>query len=434
MKNFIFFLIKMSFRLNETKSKNRFGSLGKSKTVSHKEEDLELEEPELFENQNISNNSVSISVDESDILTNKSEVTLEIPPQIETNEKKKRSRFGNIGKSTSSDFKKFSDETTKTTSDTKSPFDMLLTVTWEFLEREKIPYSFEERNLLFENTPRRKIADIGIGKVSKNNYTDQLVGLEDVDSFLGDGNNEGIKKEKERIKQQRDKMELSSDIKTIIEKFNMSNFSVVSRNTKTKPNGSVTIDDFITSIETLWPHFSDEERGLLMITIIFGGLIARSKFTGPAAKNAIKNLSTVSDALNKVKDGIPNSQHTSVYEILRNLIISNKLSPYRQDTSIADQIAITSRFIERAKNRETYFPHTFTYCDTVGQTQKSITLQDKPTLDEIRNFFTETQSIKTNTNTNRRNDDDDYDDDNDNYGGSNKVKSEAWRSDTMRRR
>lgn len=143
----------------------------------------------------------------------------------------------------------------------------------------------------------------------------------------------------------------------------------------------------------LFNYMNPEERGMLIINMIFGGLMSRTKFDGFAGKAGSKEFPGLITAIDKLKIGGANSEIERVYTRTLEYIVTNG-DKYRTDVGSKDQVTNMIKFINKLALTEylVYFPTNLLFTDPIGSgkkggEQKSVPLSGKPTSDNLAEFF-----------------------------------------------
>lgn len=145
------------------------------------------------------------------------------------------------------------------------------------------------------------------------------------------------------------------------------------------------------SISELFEYMNPEERGRMIINIIFGGLISRSKLSGFAGKSASKEFPKIISAIDKLKHGGISGEPGHIYNKTLEHIIQNG-NRYRMDLTAADQVINVANFIDKIARRglPVYFPSNMLFSDPIiikDTPTKSLPLNGKPTLEHLNVFF-----------------------------------------------
>lgn len=143
----------------------------------------------------------------------------------------------------------------------------------------------------------------------------------------------------------------------------------------------------------LFDYMNPEERGMLIINMIFGGLMSRTKFDGFAGKAGSKEFPGLIAGIDKLKIGGANPETERVYTRTLEYIVTNG-DKYRIDVGSKDQVTNMIKFIKKLSLTEhlVYFPTNLLFTDPIGSgkkggDQKSVPLSGKPTLDNLAEFF-----------------------------------------------
>lgn len=125
---------------------------------------------------------------------------------------------------------------------------------------------------------------------------------------------------------------------------------------------TMNIKDFFDGLFDLFGDFNDEERGKIILTMIFGGLMFKSKFSSLS-----KLPDRCTEIVEKIKNnGSPNNAESKSYLELKSLILSNKFNDYRTTESSKIQVNNVADFISRVyacKEYKVYIPNNFQVYD-----------------------------------------------------------------------
>jgi hypothetical protein len=188
----------------------------------------------------------------------------------------------------------------------------------------------------------------------------------------------------------------------------MGEYEVVGK--KDKSTGNATLaSEFFTMLYDVFEYLNPEERGRLLITIIFGGLISRAKFSGRGAGSASNKFKDIIIALNNITKGGQNSNIDRVYTKISEIICSSKLNKYRSDVTVAEQVNNVLTLVTKLANskRPIYFPSNLLFSDPVGvigsKITKSVALIGTPIIENLNDFFANEQKIVAKSNTVKKN-------------------------------
>lgn len=213
---------------------------------------------------------------------------------------------------------------------------------------------------------------------------------------------------------------------------NMNKHDVVSK--RDKNSGVVTLaTEFFSMLYSIFDYLNPEERGKLLITIIFGGLISRGKLSKIGGKSgSAKFLDLIGSkksglGLNALPPGGQNPNIGRVYTKVTEIICSVKLARYRDDVPAADQVNSVIELVNKLNrgNKEIYFPSNFLFSDPVlvviskvvaskvvtSTTVKSAYLNGTPIIENLNDFFANEKEIKVTGKTNGNNNHDTLDSD-----------------------
>lgn len=152
----------------------------------------------------------------------------------------------------------------------------------------------------------------------------------------------------------------------------------------------------------LFTYMNPEERGMMLINMIFGGLISRNKMDGFGGKAGTKEFPSLLTAIGKLKIGGANPENGRIYTKTLEYIINNGLK-YRADAGSKEQVSNMTSFIDKLARRElaVYFPSNLLFSDpTVSQKEngrsienKSVPLSGRITSDNLVEFFGSSKQI-----------------------------------------
>lgn len=163
-------------------------------------------------------------------------------------------------------------------------------------------------------------------------------------------------------------------------------------------------DAMFNELFVVFEYLTPEERGRLLINMIFGGLIPTAKLTGNGLKAAKSEFKGLTDAIEKLQGGGGNPDLGLIYTSTLNSIINNG-SKYRIDMGSKDQVKLLANFVNKLarSNFPVYFPTNLLFTDPVplppppkgesAKPAKSIPLNGKPTIDNITDFFGASREI-----------------------------------------
>lgn len=155
-------------------------------------------------------------------------------------------------------------------------------------------------------------------------------------------------------------------------------------------------------IYELFKYMNPEERGKMLINIIFGGLISKAKLSGPAGKSAPKEFPKIVDAISKLTQGGTNHDIGSIYNRTLEYIITNG-GKYRSDLAASEQITNVANLINKIvkKGLIVYFPSNLLFFDPIvikDVPTKSVPLSGIPTLENMNEFFDSGKQISQKAN------------------------------------
>lgn len=198
----------------------------------------------------------------------------------------------------------------------------------------------------------------------------------------------------------------------------MDQYDVVGKKDKTIGNTTLA-SDFFRMLYDSFEYLNPEERGKLLITIIFGGLISRSKLSGIGGKSVVTKFKDIASNLSKLTKGGQNSNVDRVYTRISEIICSQKLNRYRADVTAMDQVTNVINLINKlvTTKKTVYFPTNFLFSDPVSVsttvngkvtiTVKSVALTGVPIVENLNDFFAENKPVVKKTTGKKSHDDDD---------------------------
>lgn len=361
---------------------------------------------------NSSSRSVEFDMSNSDISST---------PQKVGKSKFSLSSFGNkFKKNTSINFDQSSQKIDEGIESTKR-----LTLKVSEYRKTKTPYTYDSnRGLPFlDESKRRRINWNDI--ISKQKPTEVVSKIErrKIEQKVEQDDVFDLFDSKENIIVQEDSStdSISKQINKILESLKISEI-LLQKGGRTN-DSKVSIEDFIDIIYNTFEYMSSEERGRILLNIIFGCLISRSKFLGNGGKTGSSGFKDIITSLSKIKRGGSSELGSKIYNSVLELIISDKLSSYRSNLTAANQVQTVVTLLNKINKSEmeVYFPSNISFSDPVpvfviekGKQVlniKSIPLVGTPTLENLQNFFI-TQVTKPQTqkgkNNNKNKEEDNY--------------------------
>lgn len=182
----------------------------------------------------------------------------------------------------------------------------------------------------------------------------------------------------------------------------LSGAEILGKKDKSQPLNAMLPDQFFDLLYNSFQFMNPEERGKLLVTIIFGGLITRPKMTGIGGKKAFVKFDDLLKNLNKLPTGGMNSSVGRVYTTMTEIIVSARLNRYRSELTAAEHIVNVTSLVNRLvqSKQDVYFPSNYLFSDPVftgidpGTNLKSVPISGVPTLDNFTDFFsTTTQQV-----------------------------------------
>ena len=268
----------------------------------------------------------------------------------------------------------------------------------------KIPYVYDGYKASLSN--RKKTIDNSM-------RLEEFRNVEDASSMLG-GSVEKLRTEK------------SVDYKLAVNKLTEyeSDKKIISTSEIAKKIGFYNIVEFINNVVNIYKELSPEERGRLLITMIFGGLITKIKVSSNTFKNVSAGLTKISDFIKELPRGGHGGKQLPAFKLVENLIKSEKLSKYRAEEQTIKQIDFIFGFLRRVETYPVYIPNM-----SIDVEGNSININNEITFDSLKKYFEpkkpgetlgttkklakNTSMKRDHTNLNKDTRDDDYDD----FGG-----------------
>lgn len=284
--------------------------------------------------------------------------------------------------------------------------DLLLKVT-EYKGR-KSPYIYDSsrgKPVLDENKRRRtnwndilmKQKAAEISKQTTQREIEKKVAEADVLDFFGST-------DKIVIEVKDESSALSRRIDSVMSSLDIT--EVTDDKTKSSGPGKVTITALFNILFGTLEYMSSEERGRLLLNIIFGGVISRAKYMGNGGKVGSGEFKTIVYALNKLRIGGAGNVGSQIYIKTLDLVTSSKLASYRSTATAVSQARAVLAFIDKisTSSLDVFFPFNISFSDPVpvyiteGGKQvlvtKSVPLSGTPTIENLNSFF----SIQTTQN------------------------------------
>lgn len=158
------------------------------------------------------------------------------------------------------------------------------------------------------------------------------------------------------------------------------------------------------SLLVLFKYMNPEERGMILINMSFGGLIAGTKLVGPALKAASSEFPKLAKSFSDFVDGGKNPDVGDIYKKTLDAIINNG-NRYRVDMSAKSQVINVNNFAKSvaAKGYSVHFPSKLLFTNPIkikDETAKSIALSSVITVENLNEFF---GSLKQSTQQDRAN-------------------------------
>lgn len=206
--------------------------------------------------------------------------------------------------------------------------------------------------------------------------------------------------------------------------------TVYGKKEKVVAKGTISPETMFENLYNIFNYINAEERGRLIIHIVFGCLISRNKLLGAGGKSASGKFKDLITSLNKLTTGSSQSSDGRIYNRIIETITSPTFDKYRLDMSASDQVTNVVNFINRLviSKLPVLFPLGITFSDPVAVyvqappplnkvlDVKTVTITSKPTLENLNVFFSigvAVKKVETKVVAKKKKDDDDYYDDND---------------------
>jgi hypothetical protein len=188
--------------------------------------------------------------------------------------------------------------------------------------------------------------------------------------------------------------------------------------------GEISVIVFFDNLLKIFNYINSEERGKLLINLIFGGLISTFKLSGSGYKPASEKFDDLISAINNLTTGGKNPEQGAIYTKIFNLIIySDNLTRYRLETMAGEQVKNIIDLIKKLSLRKypVYFPLDYVFKDPINYNnsttksdstkKKSALLNGIPDKKNLVNFFLEkVVKVKKEKKNKYDDNDDDYDD------------------------
>lgn len=288
----------------------------------------------------------------------------------------------------------------------------------------KIPYTYDiNRGVPFlDESKKRRINWNDIINRQKTSESviqaeqreiEKKVAEEDVLDFFGSG-------EKVVVEIKDESNTFSSKINDVISSLDIT--EVITEKGKSSSGNKVSIEGLFDILYRTFEYMSSEERGRVILNIIFGCLISRSKFLGTGGRIGSSGFKDIISSLSKLKRGGSGEVGSKIYIAVLDLLSSNKLSSYRSNITAANQVQNVASFINRIakSNLEIYFPSNISFTDPVSVyvtesgkqvlNTKSIPLVGTPTLENLNNFFS-SQTVQSKPKSQKKKINGDFEDD-----------------------
>jgi len=172
----------------------------------------------------------------------------------------------------------------------------------------------------------------------------------------------------------------------------MNSGDVYSKKDKNTLKTAIPISTYMNQIHTIFMSINPEERGMIILNMIFGGLISRNKLSGMGGKAGSSQFPKLVTGINLLKMSKSSDSLGKIYTSVINSILSNNLNKYRNSTSANDQVTNIVKFIKTLKDDKVtvFFPNNVTLNDPfpIKDTNVQVaSIRGTPTLDNITNFF-----------------------------------------------
>lgn len=251
-------------------------------------------------------------------------------------------------------------------------------------------------DIMFSNNSKNEEKKILQRQIEENNAIEQTIDLFGSSSSVSNNNSN---------------LSINKKIDDIITRMN--SYEVVNKKEKNM-NGMILAPDFFQMLFEVFDFINPEERGKLLITIIFGGLMSKAKLSGIGGKSASNKFKDLTVSLNKLVKGGQNSATDRVYTKVTEIIRSQKLNKYRSDTTALDQVTNVMNLVNRLidSKKSIYFPINYIHSDI--SSSKTVTLVGVPVIENLNDFFSVEQKVVSKAKKGNK-DEDDYDDRYDSY-------------------
>lgn len=206
----------------------------------------------------------------------------------------------------------------------------------EIYESKKLSYNYNSSNPRLTN--KRKIIDksISLEKLKDISDTADMMGMDAT----------GIKKE--------------SSLQYRLAAKSLKEISSATINTL-KLAGKVSfynIREFLNNVNEIYKELNAEERGRLLVLIIFGGLISRDKVskTTSIINNVNQRLLSLYNIIKDIKKGFSNKTISPEFTIISDLLKGSKFNDYKSKCQIYEQIDLVIEFVNRISIYEIFIP------------------------------------------------------------------------------
>ena len=270
------------------------------------------------------------------------------------------------------------------------------------------------QNFLFTSTPMRPAIFSDNAKFRQRQLEERVAKQDVMDLF---SNGERKVEDTHESEEEKINTAISDSLTKLI------SCEVIMKKDRTSSARSVLPDVFFTYLYDMFQYLNSEERGKIIVHVIFGGLITRSKLTGVGAKSGVSKFADLISNINKLVHGPSNSTESKLYTQIKDAILSSNLNKYRSDCSASDQVNNVTTLIRKlaAAKITIHFPSTITVSDpfplkdSSGKVlpTKTISISGTPVILNLNTFFEkpgETQTAKPSSSKKKVFDDEDEND------------------------
>ena len=213
---------------------------------------------------------------------------------------------------------------------------------------------------------------------------------------------------------------------------NLTSQEVYAKRDKSTPSSAILPETYIGYLYNAMIYLNAEERGIIILTCIFGGLITRQKLSGAGAKSGISKFPSLVSAMDSLINGGSNGQTGKLYTQIRASILSDKLNRFRSDVSASDQVELVTSLVQKLIGSKTpvHFPANISIqepfpgrdANNKPTVPKTISLSGTPTILNLNNFFVKVVAKAPSAPSQKKSSGANYEDDNDaNYEAEDRM-------------